>query len=76
MHIVNRGIKKPKDVGYFCNLKKVPRVNNDPTGENSPNLVTLVIGDLCYDFLNIFAKFLGEKNLRFLLKTKLNYAKY
>jgi hypothetical protein len=28
----------------FCNLKKLPKVNCDPMGENSPNLVTLVWG--------------------------------
>jgi hypothetical protein len=33
----------PKNVGYFCNLKILPKVNNHPIGENSPNLVTLYV---------------------------------
>jgi hypothetical protein len=32
-------------LGYFCNLKKLPKENNHPVGENSPNLVTLVVGE-------------------------------
>jgi hypothetical protein len=27
--------------GYFCNFQKLPKVNNHPLGENSPNLVNL-----------------------------------
>jgi hypothetical protein len=30
-------------VGYFCILKKLPKVNNRPIGENSPNLATLLL---------------------------------
>jgi hypothetical protein len=30
-----------KVVGHFCNFQKLPKVNNRPMGENSPNLVTL-----------------------------------
>jgi hypothetical protein len=42
----------PKCVGHFCNFQKQPEVNSHPTGENSPNLVTLSFGflighDLC-----------------------------
>jgi hypothetical protein len=29
----------------FFNLKKLPIVNNRPLGENSPNLVTLLLSD-------------------------------
>jgi hypothetical protein len=32
--------------------------------------------DRCYDFKNIFAEFFDEKNWRFSLKTKVNYAKF
>jgi hypothetical protein len=32
-----------KNVGYFCNSKKLPKLNNRPLGENSLNLVTLEI---------------------------------
>jgi hypothetical protein len=28
-------------LGYFCNCKKLPKVNNRPIGENTPNPVTL-----------------------------------
>jgi hypothetical protein len=35
-------------------FKKLPKVNDRPIGENSPNLVTLFLGQL-YDFKNIFA---------------------
>jgi hypothetical protein len=31
----------PKILGYFRNLKKLPKENNLPKGENSSNLVTL-----------------------------------
>jgi hypothetical protein len=31
------------NLGYFC-IKKLPKLNNHPIGENSPNLVTLVAG--------------------------------
>jgi hypothetical protein len=41
MHNLNFGKKQPKNVGYFCFLKKLPKVNNYRLGENSPNLVTL-----------------------------------
>jgi hypothetical protein len=34
--------KKNKNVGNFCNFQKMPKVNNRPLSENSPNLVTLV----------------------------------
>jgi hypothetical protein len=35
--------KYHKNLGYFCDfLKKLPKVNNCPLGENSPNLVTLL----------------------------------
>jgi hypothetical protein len=30
---------------YFCYLKKLPKVNYHPIGENSPNLVTLKESD-------------------------------
>jgi hypothetical protein len=33
----------PKIWGYFCNFQTLPKVNNRPIGENSPNLVTLNI---------------------------------
>jgi hypothetical protein len=35
------GGKLAKLLGYFCNLKELPKVNNHPRGEKSPNLVTL-----------------------------------
>jgi hypothetical protein len=35
------GKKVRKNVVYFCNFQKMPKVNNRPLGENSPNLVTL-----------------------------------
>jgi hypothetical protein len=28
-------------LGLYCTVKKLPKVNNRPRGENSPNLVTL-----------------------------------
>jgi hypothetical protein len=31
-----------KNVGHFRNFKKLPKENDRPTGENLPNLVTLV----------------------------------
>jgi hypothetical protein len=27
-------------------IKKLPKVNNHPVGENSPNLVTLTLGEI------------------------------
>jgi hypothetical protein len=59
---------------FFCNVQKtkLPKVNNYPRGENSPNPVTLAtcwaffhkfIWDRCYDLKNIFTeKF--SKNIR------------
>jgi hypothetical protein len=35
-------------MGYFIYLKNLPKVNNRPMGENSPNLVTLLSAeDFC-----------------------------
>jgi hypothetical protein len=41
MHNFFRGKKLPKSSGNFYNLKKLPKENDRPKGENSPNLVTL-----------------------------------
>jgi hypothetical protein len=40
LHNFYGGKKKLTKFVYFCN-KKLPKVNNHPIGENSPNLVTL-----------------------------------
>jgi hypothetical protein len=37
-----RGKRQPKNLGYLGNLKKLPKENDRPMCENSPNLVTLV----------------------------------
>jgi hypothetical protein len=34
--------KGDKEIGLPCELKKLPKVNNHPMGENSTNLVTLL----------------------------------
>jgi hypothetical protein len=39
---LNRGKKLPENVGYFCSFKKQPKINIDPLGENSPDVVTLL----------------------------------
>jgi hypothetical protein len=39
-------------MGYFRNFPKLPKVNNHTMGENSPNLVTLILSRK-----GIFAKF-------------------
>jgi hypothetical protein len=31
-----------KIIGFFCIFQKLPKENNRPIGENSPNLVTLI----------------------------------
>jgi hypothetical protein len=31
-----------KNAGYFFSFKNMPKVDNHPNGENSPNLVTLI----------------------------------
>jgi hypothetical protein len=36
------GASSPKILRYFSNFQKLPKVNNRPMGENSPNLVTLL----------------------------------
>jgi hypothetical protein len=41
VHNFYRGTKYSKNLGHVYNLKKLPKVNNNPMGENSPNLVTL-----------------------------------
>jgi hypothetical protein len=41
MHNKNHGRSNPKNMGYFINLPKLPKVNTHPMCENSPNLVTL-----------------------------------
>jgi hypothetical protein len=41
MHKRNGEINEPKNVGYFCNFQKLPKVSNHPLGENSPTLVAL-----------------------------------
>jgi hypothetical protein len=35
-----------KNVGYCCHFQKQPEVNNQSLGENSPNLVTLLISNM------------------------------
>jgi hypothetical protein len=52
IHILFRGKKLPRNVGYFCN-KKLPKVNNPPKGENSPNLVTLPLSQLVCHFVDV-----------------------
>jgi hypothetical protein len=42
MHTLLPFEKIAQNSGYFCNLQKMPKVNNRPLGENSPNLVTLM----------------------------------
>jgi hypothetical protein len=42
IHNLYFGNKWHKIVGYFCNFPKLPKANNRPLGENSPNLVTLL----------------------------------
>jgi hypothetical protein len=37
------GIKYPKFVGYFCNFQVPAKVNDHPFGENSADLVTLIL---------------------------------
>jgi hypothetical protein len=41
----NRGKKSPKNASYFCDFqkKKLPKVNSYTMGENSSNLVTLLL---------------------------------
>jgi hypothetical protein len=34
--------KPPKCLGPFCHFQKIPKENNRPISEKSPNLVTLV----------------------------------
>jgi hypothetical protein len=31
--------KCKKNVGYFCKIKELPKVNNRPRGENWPNIL-------------------------------------
>jgi hypothetical protein len=51
-------------------------VNSIPPGETEQQFFGLrVTWDRCYDFLKNFAKNFGEK-MAFLLKTKVNYAKF
>jgi hypothetical protein len=43
---LSRAKEKPQQfVLLFVIFKNLPRVNNSPTGENSPNLVTLSVMD-------------------------------
>jgi hypothetical protein len=35
-------IKRSKKIWTIFVIKKLPKVNNHPSGENSPNLVTLL----------------------------------
>jgi hypothetical protein len=42
----------PQKFGYLCNFrKKLPKVNNRPIGQKSPNLVTLVLTEWLSLFL-------------------------
>jgi hypothetical protein len=34
--------KLPKNLDFFCNFKKLPKVNNRPIGDNSPNPANLL----------------------------------
>jgi hypothetical protein len=43
IHNLRRRIKYPQNVATFVIFKKLPKVNNRPLGENSPNLVTLFV---------------------------------
>jgi hypothetical protein len=45
--------KVAKSIGYFGNLKKLPKVNNHPLGEKSPNLVTPyeVVSMICFSYI-------------------------
>jgi hypothetical protein len=43
IHNVFRGNKQTKNVGFFCNLKKTAQSKHRRRGENSPNLVTLLV---------------------------------
>jgi hypothetical protein len=43
MHSLNSGNKYPKSLGYYFYFhRNLPKENNRPMGENSPNLVTLL----------------------------------
>jgi hypothetical protein len=44
-------------LGYFC-IKKLPKVNNHPMHENSPNLIALIVSKLYSAF---FDKERGKK---------------
>jgi hypothetical protein len=42
IHNFKRGKSSPKMWATSESFKKLPKVNNDPIGEKSPNLVTLI----------------------------------
>jgi hypothetical protein len=42
MHNLCRGQRRRNNFGYLAIFKNLPRVNNRPTGKNSPNPVTLM----------------------------------
>jgi hypothetical protein len=39
-HFFSKLVREKRTLGYFCNFQNLPKVNNRPTGENSPNLPT------------------------------------
>jgi hypothetical protein len=63
MHNLHRGKKWPKNVGYVYDLKKTPKVNYNPMGENLPNLVTLAtigyLGQFNVDKMNFDVRHIG-----------------
>jgi hypothetical protein len=46
-----------KYLAYICNFQKLPKVNNHPIGENSPNLFTLISArECCSSFMQSYFK--------------------
>jgi hypothetical protein len=58
----------------FVISNKLLKANNRPLGENSPNLVTLLPRDRCYESKNIFAETFGE-NIGIFSQTSANFCK-
>jgi hypothetical protein len=44
MHNSFLGNNYQENLSHFCHLKKLPKVNKRPRGENSPNLANLFLG--------------------------------